>query len=55
MIAAVFIFAGWMLVGSVVVECCRIWRAWWVSPLDLSYVLFWPVVLFLTIKNGADQ
>lgn len=55
MILAVFIFAAWMIVGSVVVECCRLWRAWWLDPLSFSQTLFWPLVLAFTIINGADQ
>lgn len=55
MLLAAFIFVGWMLVGLVVVESCRIWRVWWLNPLSLSQTLLWPLVLAFTVINGPDQ
>lgn len=54
MILAALIFVGWMLVGSVVVESCRIWRVWWLNPLSFGQALLWPLVLAFTVINGAD-
>lgn len=47
--------AGWLLVGAVVVEACRLWRVWWLNPLDVPTLFFWPVILFFTVRNGPDQ
>ena len=55
MVVLVICCGLWLLVGMIVVEACRLWRAWWIDPLDLPTILFWPLVLFLTIRNGADQ
>ena len=53
MMTAVLLFAAWMIVGAIVVESCRIWRAWW---LDVSFdtMLLWPLILLLTVM-GEDQ
>lgn len=47
------VFGIWMLVGIVVNEYCRIWRAWWLS-FDLAAIALWPVVLFFTFRNRPD-
>lgn len=52
----VFVLAAsaWMIVGLIVVETCRLWRCWWLKA-DIVTTIFWPLVLFLTIRNGPDQ
>jgi hypothetical protein len=55
MLIALLAFVAWMLVGSVVVETCRIWRVWWLDPLSFSQTLLWPLVLAFTVINGPDQ
>lgn len=44
----------WVVVGLIVVESCRVWRAWWLR-VDLFSVALWPLILFFTIANGPDQ
>lgn len=47
---ATLCFGAWMLLGAIVVESCRIWKAWWLKA-DLFTMAVWPLVLFLTIRS----
>lgn len=45
----------WLIIGMIVIEWCRLWRAWWINPLSILTALLWPLVLMLTLLDRSER